>query len=139
MAQETRVRHGSVPRSLGGQAVEPGFDLIAEGQYLLRSASGFVYHYRAGEGITVERPTDNADPDEESLWFNGSVYAAIACLNGLYPLHASAVEYQGRVFAFTGPSGAGKSTLVSALGQGGLPLFCDDTLLLDRLNAGTFR
>ena len=131
MAQETRVQYGSVPRSLGGHAVEPGYDVIAEGQYLLRCTSGYGYHYCPGEGITVEQPARNADRDEEFLWLNGSVYAAVACLNGLYPLHASAVEYQDRVFAFTGPSGAGKSTLVSGLGQSGLPLFCDDTLLLD--------
>ena len=131
MAQETRVRYGAVPRSLGDQVVEPDHNLIAEGQYLLRCASGYGYHYRPGVGMTVERPALNADPDEEFLWLNGSVYAAVACLNGLYPLHASAVEFEGRVYAFTGPSGAGKSTLVSALGQRGLPLFCDDTLLLD--------
>ena len=131
MAKETRVQHGPVPRSLGGHAVEPGYQVFAEGQYLLRCASGYGYHYRPGDGIMIERPARNADPDEEFLWLNGSVYAAVACLNGLYPLHASAVAYQGQVHAFTGPSGAGKSTLVSALGQSGLPLFCDDTLLLD--------
>ena len=141
MASETRVQHGPVPRSLGGHDVPPGYDTFAAGQYLLRCASGYGYYYRPGSGITIERPAFDADPDEEFLWLNGSVYAAVACLNGLYPLHASAVEYQGRVFAFTGPSGAGKSTLVSALGQSGpgqsgpgqsgLPLFCDDTLLLD--------
>lgn len=136
MAQETRVRPGPVPLGLAGHAVKPGHDLVAEGQYLLRSASGYGYHYRPGVGITVEQPACNADPDEEFLWLHGSVYAAVACLNGLYPLHASAVEYDGRVFAFTGPSGAGKSTLVSGLGQLGLPLFCDDTLLLELSAAG---
>ena len=136
MALETRVQHGPVPRNLGGHDVPPGHDIFAQGQYLLRCASGYGYYYQPGSGIMIERPAVDADPDEEFLWLNGSVYAAVACLNGLYPLHASAVEYQGRVFAFTGPSGAGKSTLVRALGQGGLgqsglPLFCDDTLLLD--------
>ncbi|MDP3907597.1 hypothetical protein [Novosphingobium sp.] len=65
------------------------------------------------------------------MWRNGSVYAAIACINGLYPIHASAVAVGGQVFAFTGPSGAGKSTLVAELSRRGLPLFCDDTLVLD--------
>ena len=131
MARETRWEHGPVPLVLGGYSVPPDHDLFVDGQYLLRCASGYGYHYRPGIGITIERPERAADPDEEFLWLYGSVYAAIACLNGLYPLHASAVEYQGKVYAFTGPSGAGKSTLVSALGQLGLPLFCDDTLLLD--------
>ena len=136
MALETRHQHGPVPRRLGGLDVPRGHDMFADGQYLLRCASGYGYHYRPGAGITIERPARDADPDEEFLWLNGSVYAAVACLHGLYPVHASAVEYQGQVFAFTGPSGAGKSTLVSALGQSGLPLFCDDTLLLDLSGTG---
>ena len=106
------MRPGPVPLSLAGHAVTPGHDLIAEGQYLLRSASGYGYHYRPGVGITVEQPACNADPDEEFLWLNGSVYAAVACLNGLYPLHASAVEYDGRVFAFTGPAADNSSSSV---------------------------
>lgn len=130
MARETAAHYGPVPRELGGLAVEPGFRIIADGQFLLRCDSGYGYHYVPGEGITIERP-DMADPDEEVLWLNGSVYAAVACLNGLYPIHASAVAAGGQVFAFTGPPGAGKSTLVTGLGQRGLPMFCDDTLLLD--------
>ena len=130
MARETRWHRGCVPHALGGIAIEPGYRIIAEGQFLLRCASGYGYHYVPGEGITVERP-EGAEPAEEALWLNGSVYAAVACLNGLYPIHASAVAYQGAVYAFTGPSGAGKSTLVTGLGQRHFPLFCDDTLLLD--------
>jgi hypothetical protein len=130
MARESRTRPGPVPRELGGTAVAPGFRRIADGQFLLRCESGYGYHYVPGAGVTIERP-ENADPDEETLWLNGSVYAAIACLNGFYPLHASAVAVNGQVHAFTGPAGAGKSTLVAGLGQRGLPLFCDDTLILD--------
>jgi hypothetical protein len=130
MARETSAHYGRVPRELGGLKVEPGFRIIADGQFLLRCDSGYGYHYVPGEGITIERP-DRADPDEEVLWLNGSVYAAVACLEGLYPIHASAVASGGHVFAFTGPPGAGKSTLVTGLGQRGLPMFCDDTLLLD--------
>lgn len=130
MARETRWQRGRVPRALAGIAVAPGYRIIAEGQFLLRCTSGYGYHYVPGAGITVERP-EGAEPAEEALWLNGSVYAAVACLNGLYPLHASAVAHQGAVYAFTGPSGAGKSTLVTGLGQRGFPLFCDDTLLLD--------
>lgn len=130
MARETRVAYGPVPRELGGVLVEPGFRRFSDGQFLLRCESGHGYHYVPGAGITIERP-EQGDPDEELLWLNGSVYAAVACLNGFYPIHASAIAIAGQVTAFTGPSGAGKSTLVAGLGQRGLPLFCDDTLLLD--------
>jgi hypothetical protein len=130
MAHETRFHYSAVPRVLGGVNVAPGCNLMHEGQFLLLSDSGYGFHYEPGSGITIERPP-GCDQIEEELWLRGSVYAAVACLNGLYPLHASAVAYQGQVYAFTGPSGAGKSTLIAGLGQRGWPMFCDDTLLLD--------
>ena len=130
MAQETRYQYGAVPRALGGVSVAAGCNLMHEGQFLLLSDSGYGFHYVPGSGITIERPT-SGDQIEEELWLRGSVYAAVACLNGLYPVHASAVAYRDQVYAFTGPSGAGKSTLIAGLSQRGWAMFCDDTLLLD--------
>lgn len=130
LARETAWHYGAVPHRLAGVQVAPGFRCIADGCFLLRCESGYGYLYQPGQGITIERP-DQADPDEEILWLNGSVYAGVACLNGFLPLHASAVAHNGRVFAFTGPGGAGKSTLAAGLGGLGFPLFCDDTLLVD--------
>lgn len=130
MARETRWHYGPVPRELGGQPIPADSRLFAQGQFVLRTLSGYGYHYVPGEGITIEQP-EAGDPEEEALWLSGSVYAAAACLNGFFPLHASAIAHQGQVMAFTGATGAGKSTLVAALGQRGWPMFCDDTLLLD--------
>ena len=130
LRQETLSHYGPVPDHLGEHYVAPGFRMFDGGAFLMRTVSGFGYHYRPGRGITIERP-DQADPDEEFLWLRGSVHAAVASLHGLYPVHASAAVHAGRVHAFTGGSGAGKSTLISALGQRGLPMFCDDTMLLD--------
>ena len=130
LARESRWRRGPVPDALGGTTVPPGHRFVHEGKFLLRCESGYGYLYVPGEGVTIERP-EGADPDEEGLWLTGTVYCAIACLNGLLPIHASAVVAGGAVHAFTGPSGAGKSTLVAALGTLGLPMFCDDTLVLD--------
>ncbi len=135
MAAETRVTCGAVPASLGGIPVGPANSRLSKGEYLLHTDTGYRFHYRKGAGVTVDRPSD-PDPAEEALWLNGSVYAAIASINGLMPIHASAVAFGGYVTAFTGPSGAGKSTLVAALGQAGLPLFCDDTLVLDLSDPG---
>lgn len=130
MARETRLREGKVDCEIGGVAVAPGKQWLHEDGFVLRTPSELRFRYAKGQGVTVERP-DGWDPAEEYLWLNGSVYAAIACINGLYPIHASAVALNGQVFAFTGPSGAGKSTLVAELTRRGLPLFCDDTLILD--------
>lgn len=135
LVRETRLREGTAPREIGGVAIAPGKQRLVDDCFLLHTESGSRYFYQKGEGIIAEYSADR-DPAEDSLWRNGSVYAAIACINGLYPIHASAVAVGGQVFAFTGASGAGKSTLVAELTRRGLPLFCDDTLVLDLSQPG---
>lgn len=127
--RETQLRYGPVAPELDGVPVPEDGHFLSGEAYLLRS-DGLSFLYRKGEGITIERRAD-ADVSSESLWLGGSVYAAIACINGFKPIHASAVAFKDQVIAFTGPSGAGKSTLIAALGKLGLPMFCDDTLVLD--------
>ncbi len=130
MDRETRLRFAPLTPELDGVTLAPGKHLLRGDRLLLHAESGVVMLYRKGEGITVHR-TGKTDEAEESLWLNGTVYAAIASINGLYPVHASAVAHDGQVHAFTGPAGAGKSTLTAELGRRGLPMFCDDTLILD--------
>lgn len=130
MQRETRVTYGAVPHCLFGEPLAEAVWQMRDDEFLLRGEGDHHFHYRKGHGIIIERG-GAFDQSEESLWLNGSVYAAIASMNGLLPIHASAVAHDGRVFAFTGPASAGKSTLVAALGGRGLPMFCDDTLVLD--------
>lgn len=98
--------------------------------FWFKTGTGFHIFYRKGDGVTIEREP-GADPTEEQLWLNGSTYAAIAAINGYLPVHASAVAWQGRAYAFAAPSGSGKSTLAAALGRHGMSLVCDDTMILD--------
>lgn len=135
MERETAAREGRVPHELGGFAIAPGEHFLHGDAFVLRTTSGIGFHYRRGEGLIVEAPA-GSDPRDVALWLAGSVHAAIAALNGLYPLHASAIVYEGRVHSFTGAAGAGKSTLVAALAQRGFTQFADDTLLLDLTNEG---
>ena len=130
MQRETRVRYGNVPHALAATGVSRDQYALADDAFLMRTAEGLAFHYRKGDGVVVER-SGTSDPRDEHLYLNGSVYAAVASINGLYPLHASAVAVGGRVVAFTGASGAGKSTLIAELGQRGFAMFCDDTLILD--------
>lgn len=131
LARETQVRRGPVPCELGGKLLDGECQWLMAGERIvLRGDRGIRLAYERGRGVTLDAPPE-ADPRDAELWLNGTIYAAVAALNGLMPLHASAVAYGGQVYAFTGPPGAGKSTLAAALGREGLPLFCDDTLILD--------
>lgn len=130
MARETRLVDAPVPRSLTDAVLPENSWQLHEDRFLMRGSGEHYGYYRQGEGIAIHRGP-GADLGEESLWLNGSVYSAIASINGLLPVHASAVAWRGEIHAFTGPPGAGKSTIVAALGRYGLPMFCDDTLVLD--------
>ncbi|MES2054944.1 MAG: hypothetical protein V4564_03315 [Pseudomonadota bacterium] len=132
---EAGLREGAVPASLpDALTVTPTYE-ISPNAFLLRLPTGLAFHYRRGVGTTYARPAGMAD-GEVSLFFDGSVYGAIAWLNGLVPLHASAISYAGNVYAFTGVSGEGKSTLVAALAQRGLTVCSDDVLVLDLSDPG---
>ena len=129
MRREMSLRQGPVPDALGGLPVALGHNRMNADAFLLREPQ-VAFLYRRGEGVTVERG-EGWSPQLEELYLNGSVCAAVASLNGLLPLHASAVVVGGRVIAFTAPAGGGKSTLAAGLTSLGLPLFCDDTLVVN--------
>jgi len=127
LERETRVTYGPVPHSLSDERLEESSWQLRGDHFLLRGEGDHYFHYKRGRGVRVERGA-GAELADEQLWLNGSVYAAIASINGLLPIHASAIAYHGKVLAFTAPAGGGKSTLVAALGDHGFPMFCDDTL-----------
>jgi hypothetical protein len=130
LASESATREGTTPDTLPNAIKEMPTYAIARDAFLLKLPNGLTFHYVQGEGVTVSRP-DSVSDMEVALFLNGSVYGAIAWINGLVPLHASGVVHDGRIHAFTGHSGAGKSTLAAALGSRGLPLLADDVLVLD--------
>jgi hypothetical protein len=130
LQSETALIAGATPQTLPGALAETPTYAMTRDAFLLKLPSGLAFHYQRGQGVIVSRP-DGVSDAEVALFFNGSVYGAIAWLNGFVPLHASGVVHDGQVHAFTGQSGAGKSTLAAALGSRGLPLLADDVLVLD--------
>jgi hypothetical protein len=73
-------------------------------------------------------PREPAWPDFVRGHLLGRVLATAMWLDGLLPLHASAVETRDGVVAFLAPKGFGKSTLALALVAAGAALVTDDTL-----------
>lgn len=130
LAQETAWRADPVPAQITNILQQTPVFAISKDEFLLALPFGLRFHYARGKGVAVERSAGVTD-SEVDLFMAGSVTGAIAWMNGLVPLHASAVVHDGRVHAFTGVSGAGKSTLAAALARRGLTLFADDVLILD--------
>ena len=126
-------------------ALEPArnaFELGAERIY--DDVHARLYRHAAGHRIIVDdtgeydlspdgrrvRWQDRADawPDFVRAHLMGRVLATSMFLDGLLPLHASAVAFDYRVVAFIAPKGYGKSSLALALTHGGARLVTDDTL-----------
>lgn len=136
MRREMVVSMGVVPVSIEDPFFDDDGFVISSSEFLFETFDQVRFHYRKGFGITVQMPDDAvragralADTDFE-LFQWGTVFGAVAWLNGLFPLHASAVDVGGRIVAFTADSGGGKSTMAAGLAGLGLPHVCDDTLVV---------
>lgn len=136
MQREMRVTFGVVPTEIDGQFFSDDYGfVVSANEFIFISLDDVRFHYCLGHGLTVQLPAAGLDTDYE-LFLWGTVFGTVAWLNGLVPLHASAVDVGGRVVAFTADSGGGKSTLAAALASLGLPHVCDDTLVVALQQAG---
>lgn len=129
--EEMKVRNGQVPDLLPGELLfRDDYCQITKNAFRFQSPGGVRFWYRLGEGITLQMD-DPALDDEYRIYLMGTVFGAVAWLNGFLPLHASAVVKGDHAIAFTADSGGGKSTLAAGLSNLGYPHICDDTLVLD--------
>jgi hypothetical protein len=87
------------------------------------------YEIFAGNRIVVDA-CPKADERHVRLFLLGSAFGALLHQRGLLPLHANAVELDGRAVAFAGPSGAGKSTLAAWFHDRGHPILTDDVCVV---------
>jgi hypothetical protein len=85
---------------------------------------------RKGREIIVA-PADGASQRDLRLFLLGSAFGALLHQRGAMPLHANAIELDGRAIAFCGPSGAGKSTIAAWFNDRGHPVLADDLCVID--------
>ena len=82
-----------------------------------------------GKRIVVEAEPGAIDRNVR-LYLLGSAIGMSLHQRGLLPLHANAVEIDGKAYAFMGHSGAGKSTLAAWFHKMGYPIIADDVCVV---------
>jgi hypothetical protein len=87
------------------------------------------YAVLGGRRIVVDGEAGVAERDVR-LFLLGSAMGLLLHQRGLLPLHANAVEIEGRAFAFMGASGAGKSTLAAWFHDQGFRTLADDVCVV---------
>jgi hypothetical protein len=87
-----------------------------------------------GTQVTSALPRNNPLGAQRLLF--AQTLPLAAALQGLEPLHASAVALDGNALAFTAPSGTGKSSLAAHLVAAGAGFLTDDVLALERGDDG---
>jgi hypothetical protein len=123
------VTEARVPDGLHGAAVRgPVVDATRE-EILLRIPRLARFLVRA-DRVRVERMPAATDADVQ-CFLDGPVAAAAALLRGAIPLHAAAVNVDGRAVAITGLSGSGKSAVAAALALRGHDVLADAVTVLD--------
>ncbi|UVI29114.1 HPr kinase/phosphorylase [Paenibacillus spongiae] len=93
------------------------------------------YCIEDGRKITVS-PLAGADPEKVREYLLGPCMGALLMIRNTLPLHGSAVEIDGKAYAFLGDSGAGKSTLAAAFVSEGHRLVSDDVIAVTLADDG---
>lgn len=83
------------------------------------------YRIAGGREILID-PAPQASERNLRVYLLGSAMGALLQQRGLLPLHANAIEIDGRAVAFSGKSGAGKSSLAAWFADRGHRILCDD-------------
>ena len=125
-APDIVIAIGDVPGALADPILETPY-LQADGEGRVRYTVAGVADFlvECGERVTIAPKLDAASPDVR-VFLLGSVFGLLCNQRGLLPIHASAVEIEGRAVAFAGASGSGKSTMAMAFQRRGFRLLSDD-------------
>jgi hypothetical protein len=118
------VRRGAVAAPEAG----PGYSAAGDAT-LLTVPRVARYLISGGREIVVD-PDPGASERNVRLFLLGSAFGALLHQRGLLPLHANAIEIEGRAFAFCGHSGAGKSTMAAWFHDRGHRILADDVCVI---------
>ena len=123
-APDITIDLGSIP-----EVSEGDDDGVNNGALVLAIPNVARYRVEAGNRITVDHELGVPERNVR-LFLLGSAFGVLLHQRGLLPLHANAIEIDGRAVAFMGPSGAGKSTLAAWFHDHGFRVLADDVCVI---------
>ncbi len=137
-APDLSIAVGAVP------PLDPDLPSLVPGVHVnphgLRVAIPEVATYWMEEGRhVIIAPLLPRDSHMIRVFLLGTVLAILCFQRGLVPLHASAVDIDGRALLISGASGAGKSTLAAAFSARGYRLLSDDLCALQLVEGQPLR
>ncbi|MDB4868251.1 MAG: hypothetical protein JWR03_2584 [Cohnella sp.] len=116
------------PTRLWDELEKGGNNFVRKGnRFLFLIPETAVFCIENGFKITV-CPLPGADEEKVRVYLLGTCMGALLMTRKVLPLHGSAVEIDGKAYAFVGDSGAGKSTLAAAFVSMGHLLVSDDVI-----------
>lgn len=124
-AADVTIRLGSNPLA---ETMPTGVHDVTGGA-LLKVEDVGSYLVTGGNRIIVD-PQAAVPAQNLRLYLLGSAFGILLHQRGLLPLHANAIEIDGRAFAFMGESGAGKSTLAAWFHDRGHRIIADDVCVI---------
>ena len=120
---DVEIRHGRID----GDAPD-GYSVLGESTLLsIPKVARFLI--RDGREIVIDADLGGSDHNVR-LFLLGSAFGALLHQRGLLPLHANAVQLDGKAVAFCGHSGAGKSTIAAWFFDRGARLLADDVCVI---------
>lgn len=125
-----RITVGAVPASLPGEVATGLYMRVGTDGRILFDVPGIAGFLIETSDHIVVSPHAGADPDDIVTFFMGAVFGMLCHLKGRLPLHASAIDIDGRAVVIAGASGAGKSTLSAAAAVAGCRLLADDVTIV---------
>lgn len=122
---------GTVPAALDDPVFKtPIVQVDAAKRIRLEIDGVAVYLVEGGSRVTIAPQVAPGSPDLR-LFLLGAAFGQICHQRGVMPIHATAVEVDGRAVLLAGASGAGKSTLAAAFLRRGHRILSDDVAPLD--------
>ncbi|CAH0137122.1 HPr kinase/phosphorylase [Peribacillus sp. Bi96] len=125
---DVEIEYGDLSELWEKQVLLPKQKYVVEDHMVMFQVPGIaIFKIQEGKKITVS-PISNSDEDHIRLYILGTCMGIILLQKKVLPLHGSAIDINGKAYAFIGDSGAGKSTLAAAFLKEGFQLLSDDVI-----------